>query len=276
MAPTDDAEKSTINHTILVHSKQHLHNKIRRPNREHQCGAGQIPSKGQIRISHNSRMPEQGKLCVPQLVRALGLLQQQKVEIFSLVQKSFPYRNPYERILLNPFLVRVFLSVGRMIFPCIDMRGSQVLVVLEPSLSYTPFSSMSSISHLCPMLTPSAWSHRLHTVAMCQWIQGRRVWLERCSMSLYQWAYLRFYPYHSFCLSFFSTLPSQISLSLSLSLSNTKALNVSANPFNQSLNLSKLTLSHYLLKTLSHLLTMSPCTLVAHKLFFIHFSFHFF
>ena len=32
------------------------------PNREHRCGAGQIPSEGQDRTSHNSRMLERGKI----------------------------------------------------------------------------------------------------------------------------------------------------------------------------------------------------------------------
>ena len=36
--------------------------KKKRPNREHRCGAGQIPSEGQIRTSHNSRVLERGKI----------------------------------------------------------------------------------------------------------------------------------------------------------------------------------------------------------------------
>ena len=52
-------------------SAQH---KKKEPNREHQCGAGQIPSEGQVRTSHNSRVLKMGKLCVPWLVRVLGLL----------------------------------------------------------------------------------------------------------------------------------------------------------------------------------------------------------
>ena len=40
--------------------------------------------------------------------------------------RSLPYKSPYERILRNPFLVRVFLYVGHKIFPCICMRGGQV------------------------------------------------------------------------------------------------------------------------------------------------------
>ena len=32
------------------------------PNREHRCGADQIPSECQIRISHNSRVLERGKI----------------------------------------------------------------------------------------------------------------------------------------------------------------------------------------------------------------------
>ena len=36
--------------------------KKKRPNREHRCGAGQIPSECQIRTSHNSRVLERGKI----------------------------------------------------------------------------------------------------------------------------------------------------------------------------------------------------------------------
>ena len=69
----DDVEKSTVIHTILVRTKQHLHNKSTRPNREHRCGADQIPSEGQVRTSHNSKVLERGQLCVPWFVRVLGL-----------------------------------------------------------------------------------------------------------------------------------------------------------------------------------------------------------
>ena len=63
------------------------------PNREHRCGAGRIPSEGQVRTSHNSRVLERGKLCLPCLVRVLGLLQQQGVNIPQWDQKSFSFRN---------------------------------------------------------------------------------------------------------------------------------------------------------------------------------------
>ena len=46
----------------------------RGPNREHRCGVGQIPSEGQVRTSHNSRVLERGQLYVPWLVRVLELL----------------------------------------------------------------------------------------------------------------------------------------------------------------------------------------------------------
>jgi len=49
MVPIDDAEKSPVSHTALTRSRQYLHNKKRRPNREHRCDAGQRPSKGQVR-----------------------------------------------------------------------------------------------------------------------------------------------------------------------------------------------------------------------------------
>ena len=41
--------------------------------REHWCGAGQIPSKGQVRTSHNSKVLKRGQLCVPSFVRVLRL-----------------------------------------------------------------------------------------------------------------------------------------------------------------------------------------------------------
>jgi len=47
----DDAEKSIVSHTAFVHPKQYLHNKKTRPNREHKCGASQIPSEVQVRTS---------------------------------------------------------------------------------------------------------------------------------------------------------------------------------------------------------------------------------
>ena len=73
--PTDDTKKSTMSYMANTRSQQHLHNtKKRGPNREHWCGAGRIPSKDQVRTSHNSRVLERGKLCIPWLVRVLGLL----------------------------------------------------------------------------------------------------------------------------------------------------------------------------------------------------------
>ena len=103
-------KKSLVSHTILAHSKQHLHHKKRKPNREHRCGAGQIPSKGQVRTSHNSRVLEKGKLCVPWFVRVLGLLQQFRVDLSSLDQKSFPYRSLLGRIWRDPFLIGILLN----------------------------------------------------------------------------------------------------------------------------------------------------------------------
>ena len=61
MAPTDDARKSTVSYTANMRSQRHLHNtKKRGPNREHRCDAGRIPSEGQVKTSHNSRVLERG------------------------------------------------------------------------------------------------------------------------------------------------------------------------------------------------------------------------
>ena len=81
MAPTNDAGKSTVSYTANTRSQRHLHNNNKKkkkkkggPNREHRCGAGRIPSEGQVRTSYNSIVLEKDKLCVPWLVRVLGLL----------------------------------------------------------------------------------------------------------------------------------------------------------------------------------------------------------
>ena len=104
-------KKSPVSHTILAHLKQHLHNKKGRPNREHRCEAGQIPSESQVRTSHNSRVLEMGKLCVPQFVRVWGLLQQQRVDLSSLDYKYFLYRSLLGRIWQNPFLIGIPLGI---------------------------------------------------------------------------------------------------------------------------------------------------------------------
>ena len=73
------------------------------PNKEHRCGAGRIPSESQVRTSHNFRVLERGKLCVPWLVMLLGLLQQQGVNIPQWDQKSFPFRNLLEAYFTGSF-----------------------------------------------------------------------------------------------------------------------------------------------------------------------------
>ena len=61
MILTDDAEINSKPHSSHTLETTHMHDKSSRPNREHRCNAGQVPSKGQVRISHNSRVPEWGK-----------------------------------------------------------------------------------------------------------------------------------------------------------------------------------------------------------------------
>ena len=58
--------------------------------------------------------------------------------------------------------------------------------MLEPLVLRIPFSLMSSTFHLRPRLMLLAWSHRLYTVAICQWIQGQWVCLERHFTPLHQ------------------------------------------------------------------------------------------
>ena len=137
-------KKSQVSHTIFAHSKQHLHNKKGRPNREHRCGAGQIPSESQVRTSHNSRVLERGKLCVPRFVRVLGLLQQQRVDLSSLDQKSFPYRSLLGHIWQNPFeYYQMWRARHFVIYAIVGGKQSCIKVV---SLPY-PFS-LNAVSFL--------------------------------------------------------------------------------------------------------------------------------
>ena len=68
----DDAKKSPVSHTVLARLLQYLHNKKRRPHREHRCGAGQVPFEGQVKISHNSRVPELGGIMRTLVNEGLG------------------------------------------------------------------------------------------------------------------------------------------------------------------------------------------------------------
>ena len=159
--PLDDAEKSTVSHTVLTCSKQYLHN-TKRENLGKSTGVvpTKYPPNVKLKLFTTLECQNWGKLCVPQLVRVLGLLQQQRVDIFSLVQKSFPYRSPYKRILRNPFLVRVLLISTKceaqdislytqMWRPSKAMSGS--------SASLTPFSFIGvSFPSSLPKVLPSA------------------------------------------------------------------------------------------------------------------------
>ena len=89
------------------------------PNKEHRCGAGQVPSEGQVRTYHNSRVLERDKLCVPWLVRVLRFLQQQSVDISLLDQKYFPFKSLFGHILWDPFLIGIPLGFTK--------RGEQVI-----------------------------------------------------------------------------------------------------------------------------------------------------
>ena len=43
------------------------------PNKKHRCGAYQIPSEGQVRTSHNSRVLEMGKIMRPLVGEGIGV-----------------------------------------------------------------------------------------------------------------------------------------------------------------------------------------------------------
>ena len=56
----DGAEKSPVSHTVFACLEQCPHNKKRRSNREHRCGAGKYPSNVKLKLFHNSRVPKLG------------------------------------------------------------------------------------------------------------------------------------------------------------------------------------------------------------------------
>ena len=135
--------------------------KKRRPNREHRCGIGQIPSEGQVRTSHNFRVLERGKLCIPWFVRVVGFLQQQRVNLSSLNQKSFPYRSLLRHILLGPFLIGIPLGITK--------RGEQDISLYTQSWVASKLASESSAYLISFGLTDisllmlSAFRHALRT-----------------------------------------------------------------------------------------------------------------
>ena len=66
MLNSNDAEKSPVSHTALTRSQQYLHNKKRRPKREHRCGASRRPSKGKVgKLLTTPECQSWGELCVP-------------------------------------------------------------------------------------------------------------------------------------------------------------------------------------------------------------------
>ena len=139
-------KKSPVSHTILAHSKQHL--------QEHRCGASRIPSEGQVRTSHNSRVLERGKLCVPWFVRVLGLLQQYRVDHSSLDQKSFPYRSLLGRILQDPFLIEILLS-------SIKHGEQDISLYTKSQVARKPVSMSSAL----PYLSTLQWC-QLNTISL--------------------------------------------------------------------------------------------------------------
>ena len=54
--------KSTVKYTQTRDHSDTYTTQKRGPNREHRCGASRIPSEGQVKTSHNSRVLQRGKI----------------------------------------------------------------------------------------------------------------------------------------------------------------------------------------------------------------------
>ena len=106
----------------------------------------------------------------------IEFLQQQRVNIIFLSQKSFPYRSLHERIYWNPFLVRVLLISTKHEAQDISLymqmwRPSKA--TLESSTSPTSFSLIGvNYPSSLPKALPSAMRciRGLPNTITCQWI----------------------------------------------------------------------------------------------------------
>ena len=72
---SDDAEKSTVGHMVLMYSKQYLRN-TKREDLTKSTGVvpAKYPSKVKLELFTTLESQSWGKLCVPWLVRVLGFL----------------------------------------------------------------------------------------------------------------------------------------------------------------------------------------------------------
>ena len=108
-------KKSPMCHTILACLRQYLHNKKRRPSREHRCGADQILSEGKVRISHNSRVPELGWIMRTCFLRVFGLfVSSVEPNSYACATSLFLIGKIFinVRILPNPPHIRILFILG--------------------------------------------------------------------------------------------------------------------------------------------------------------------
>ena len=103
-----------MSYTILVCSKLYLHNNMKGPNREHQCGVGQIPSEGQVRISHNFRVPGLGWIMRTCFLRSLGFYSGVELNYYTCVASLFHIGKIFtsERIFQNFLCIRILFVLG--------------------------------------------------------------------------------------------------------------------------------------------------------------------
>ena len=119
-----------MSHMALAHSKQHLHNKKRRPRREHRCGAGRIPSKRASQNFLQLQSVREGQIIRTLVCESTGAFYSSKgltslflcIVLFLigiLISVFFGILSLQESFLLTP-------SVGRKIFLYICKHGDQV------------------------------------------------------------------------------------------------------------------------------------------------------
>ena len=141
-------KKSPTSYIVLIRPKQHLHSKKRRPNREHWCGVGQIPSEGQVKTILTTLKCQRGQIMRTLVCEGAWIFIVVGVDPFSLEWKFF--------------LIGVFLGVFCRILSIqesllgFSKRGGQVISLHTQTWLASNLLLMPSAYTMPSVLIPSA------------------------------------------------------------------------------------------------------------------------
>ena len=100
-------KKSSVSHTVFARSNNTCITKREDLTENTGVVLAKYPPKVKLKLFSQLQSARESKLCVPWFTRVFGFLQQQRVGLFSLEQKSFPYRSFLGRILRDHFHIRI-------------------------------------------------------------------------------------------------------------------------------------------------------------------------